>query len=731
MITIIFSLILFLFATLVGVILISFFITDGTDPKSIYLCPTIGFTILMILSVNGNTFFPIKRISYLILATVFILFILNIKKCLTTCRRLLVNGIFWGVTLFTTLYDGIPVLFEKGLVSVTRTNNDLIYYLGDMDWLSYHTFFDIPSYTAETPYFYVTNNMYVHNSRLGFDALGSFFMNLFHIESYQIYFALCLACICSLNLLVIYFTDKVLEIRGIYSYYLIILLIFSLNSYILLGFQYGPQILGITCLLGTAMGSILMCNNTSWFYFTALAISGVITSYSEFGYYVFIIYCSIFLAYIVYTRKSGDTKKTFLLFMLTGISSLVLCIPAVIKIINYYIYLLNAGKDSLNADGWIIVHKTEVLSDLLGLSFSPNKDISFSFGLFGLIASFIIIIFMCHFGIQKLRSKIQIEKKLFILVGIVFAIMELAFAAVRFEYGEFKHIISIQPFAYMALAWAMQDNFLHDKQKNKANFIALGVTLFIVLGNIDQINACFPVATYNIYTNDLQELHDEVANLDDNIVILIPDYYDADECHQLIYALKNRNIVSNGNSYFYKEVEKNFSFANAIIIDKSVDTTNAYDDISPLIETNRFAIYSLDYEKTFFENGQLNISLQDDAFKISPDCLRSHNKVYCISNEDGIKVYGPYIPLCEGNYDIECLINVSNSNDCDEKIGYLELFDSSSGVSLAKTDLNKNDQIAKIKNLTLSEDQGRIEIRIYLNANVEAQFWNLTVTKNQ
>lgn len=725
MITVMFSVLLFLVATLVGNLFLSFFINEHNHDKLVYISPTIGFSVLMILVVNGNAFLPISQIKYIVLGIIVISILINIKKYVETCKVTLRNRKFWIIECIASLFGGIPVLFEKGLVSITRTNNDLIYYLADMDWLTSHTYFEVPTFTPEIPYYYLTNNMYIHNSRLGFDALGCLFMNLFNLEGYQVYFALCLACVCSLILLTIYFAYSVIGIKERFLPYLAVLLIFSLNFYVLLGFQYGPQIFGIICLLGTVFGTILMCQDNKWVFFTAIMISGVVTAYSEFGYYIFIVYCFIFLGYIIYDRKDRKTKTTIVKFLLTGVAGLVICIPSVIKIINYYIYLLTVGKDSLNADGWIIVKKTEIFSDLFGLSFSPNTEVGFSFGLLGLVASFTIVLFMTFWGIRQLFGKVSFEKKIFILVCAIFMIMEFMFALIRFDYGEFKHLISIQPFIYIIFVWTMQDIFLQYKSNDKVRFVIMGIAIFVVLGNISQINDCFPASAYNVYTCELQELHNKVSQLDKDTVILIPDYYEADECHQLIYALKNQKVVANGNSYYYKEIEKNFLLANAIIIDKNIDT---YREENPIVETERFAIYNLDYENKYFDNEKLNISLTDENFKLSPDCLKSHDKIYCISNEDGIKVYGPYIPIYKGKYNMKCLISIL-SNSENEEVGFFELFDANTGISLAKTELKSTDTVAEINNLELMEDYACIEIRIYLKAGVEAQMWNLEVTK--
>ena len=108
----------------------------------------------------------------------------------------------------------IPVLTQTGLVSITRTNNDLIYYLADMDWLTNHTFFEKPTFTDVTPYYFVTQNMYVHYSRLGFDVLGSVLMNLTGLQGNQLFFAYCVATVVSFNMMLLFFAERVLEIRN-------------------------------------------------------------------------------------------------------------------------------------------------------------------------------------------------------------------------------------------------------------------------------------------------------------------------------------------------------------------------------------------------------------------------------------------------------------------------------------------------------------------------------------
>ena len=632
----------------------------------------------------------------------------------------------------------IPALTWSGLVSVTRTNNDLIYYLADMDWLTNHTFFEKPTFTSMTPYYFVTQNMYEHYSRLGFDVLGSVLMNLMGLEANQIFFAYCVALAVSFNMMLLFFADKVLDIRKKWWWSLAIILTISLNMWALLGFQYGPQIYGMLCMAGTVFGMILMWKEKklSWFVFSALMMATDFAVYSEFAYYLFAIFVIITMISIFYYRKEMKVASMIYKSVGVGCLGLVMCAPASYKVIRYYLYLLDSsseGIDTLNADGWIVVRFREILTDLLGFSFSPDSNVPVSFGVLGITGCLIIWMFIFVGIIRIVIKKKNYEMTALLGVCVFFAVLEIVFAFIGFDYGEFKHLISVQPFIYLLLIKCLMEleELLDEKGKIQMGWISgYTVIVCVTLANVVQISECFSKDSYRVYTTELNELDKLSEQFDGGLKILIPEEYTCDTQHQIIYALNDEKVIVPGNSYFYKYTNHNKVDANAIIIDKSQEEIDEkWTSGKVLYETDRFCIYDLAYEENYFENGNLKYTLKDDEYKVSEDCIRTEAYVYCMAQTDGHKIYGPYSPLLEGEYMATCKVQILENTTKDKCVGYFEIYDPGEDDILARVKIYEDDGIVEIPDLEVERACEEFEVRVWLKQGVIAKISDISISK--
>lgn len=174
--------------SIIGIMTFSFF--DGERKGDLlFLAPAVGLSITTVLAVDCVALAPVRIMKYVVLGVFIVMLSVRGRKMLATAKNELKYKRFAIYAVAACVILCIPVLTQTGLVSITRTNNDLIYYLADMDWLTNHTFFEKPTFTDVTPYYFVTQNMYVHYSRLGFDVLGSVLMNLTGLQGNQLFFA--------------------------------------------------------------------------------------------------------------------------------------------------------------------------------------------------------------------------------------------------------------------------------------------------------------------------------------------------------------------------------------------------------------------------------------------------------------------------------------------------------------------------------------------------------------
>ena len=723
--------------SIIGIMTFSFF--DGERKGDLlFLAPAVGLSITTVLAVDCVALAPVRIMKYVVLGVFIVMLSVRGRKMLATAKNELKYKRFAIYAVAACVILCIPVLTQTGLVSITRTNNDLIYYLADMDWLTNHTFFEKPTFTDVTPYYFVTQNMYVHYSRLGFDVLGSVLMNLTGLQGNQLFFAYCVATVVSFNMMLLFFAERVLEIRNKWWWSLAAILTVSLNMWALLGFQYEPQIFGMLCMAGTVFGMILMWKERKllWFLFTALMLAADFAVYSEFAYYLFIIFVVITVISFLYYRKEIKVAPMIYKSFGVGCLGLVLCAPASYKVVRYYLYLLdsaNEGIDTLNADGWIVVRFREILSDLLGFSFSPDTNVPVSFGILGLIGSLMIWALIIAGIIRVVSKKKNYEMIALLGVCAFFAALELTFAFMGFDYGEFKHLISVQPFICILLIKCLMELEELFTEKGKAQLGWLGgytVIVCVLLANVIQIMGCFPNDSYRVYTADLNKLDKLSEQFDDDLEILIPEEYICDTQHQIIYALKDDKVVVPGNSYFYKYTNHNKLDANAIIVDKEQsEIDEKWTAGKILYETDRFCIYELDFEKQFFENGDLKYTLGDEEYRKSDDCISMDDYVYCIAQSDGFKIYGPYAPLIKGTYSAVCDLQIVENTTSDKCVGFFEIFDADNDETLAKVKIYENDGNIEIPDFEVESACEHFEARVWLNKGVTAEISDIRITK--
>ena len=241
---------------------------------------------------------------------------------------------------------------------------------------------------------------------------------------------------------------------------------------------------------------------------------------------------------------------------------------------------------------------------------------------------------------------------------------------------------------------------------------------------------CFPNDSYRVYTADLNKLDKLSEQFDDDLEILIPEEYICDTQHQIIYALKDDKVVVPGNSYFYKYTNHNKLDANAIIVDKEQsEIDEKWTAGKILYETDRFCIYELDFEKQFFENGDLKYTLGDEEYRKSDDCISMDDYVYCIAQSDGFKIYGPYAPLIKGTYSASCDLQIVENTTKDKCVGFFEIYDADDDETLAKIKIYENDGNIEIPDFEVESACEHFEARVWLNKGVIAEISDIRIIK--
>jgi len=203
MISTFFTIILYSIATILTFFLIGFGLTQIIIPKylkqySFWLTPWVGtFFLIFLLVIASLAGISVNQISSYIIAASIILDIIVIFRRKVNInfqfKEEIIIGLFIGISII--LNTSPLIRRDRFLTTLSFGNNDMIAYVSSADYLKNHTIIEVFNSNVWEP----VGNLLQAAYRFGPPIIGSFFINLFHLEGYQfiylletIYFALSL-----------------------------------------------------------------------------------------------------------------------------------------------------------------------------------------------------------------------------------------------------------------------------------------------------------------------------------------------------------------------------------------------------------------------------------------------------------------------------------------------------------------------------------------------------------
>lgn len=552
MINLLFAYVVLTILFITGIIVFRFLKPDKRliNGKILFVAPMLGFVVIMNIIEIANIVFPIKYVSYLVIGGIGIMTLAFHKWISYAFGILLKEKIFWLFSVMLCVLYAIPFLDKMELVSIQYFNNDIIYYLGNMEWLKEHNSLETVVYDEQHMLFWCAEYMLTH-TRIGFDSFGAFLMSIFGLEAYQIFTSIGIVSILLMQCLVYYIENDILVVRGKALYLILAVVMLCANWSELLQLQYIPQMFGIVLLLASIAFTVKLFsykNREDIFkkqWLLSLLISGLLAVYAEYASYIFVIY-GIFVvgAVIVHKRWKG--------VMITSIRIMLLSV--VLNPIGFYrcikinsFVLENAGGDKANIDPYSgnMMTISNVFAKIFGLPISTNVTEEASWMLEIISMMFLLsALLVCGVFMRKIQNGYK-----YVLFGILlfFCLYEVYFRVSRYAYGEYKHLLGV------SAIWLLFISFMFYKiidQKRAFQWIGLSGGVILLGAALFKINIQYYSADLYYYDSKLMEIADVGDYLPSDEVIGISG--DAATIHGEVYGLKDEEavILTNNISYF-------------------------------------------------------------------------------------------------------------------------------------------------------------------------------------
>ena len=628
--TLILSIFLLLFFTLIGSILLCLLDLENKILKNksfLLIAPILGVLVTICLEETLFIFFPVKYSSLIFLILVVIFTLKYKKRILKILKYWKTMKSYIAIIIFSSFMVAIPSLKYFNLNSTQLMNNDIAYYLSSMEWIYNHNFISSNSLLIQylDKPFYIPSLYMIKVTRIGTDVLGATLMRILFLKPHQIF-----------SVLGILFVGIVISTYGFLSSYvlrfnkrsnmlILIILSFSNNWMELYRMQYIPQILGIAGLIAffSLLLDLLKNHNKQNIIIFSIILSGTLSVYSEFASTLF-----LFLILIVSFLFISDRKNFRIKFfeILKGCLLTFIISPlGMYKAFKFNIMMIKSKGNSVGDpySGIFIPFKIYI-QNLIGFREFHNINqfttrieyILFILSVIVIIASVTSIIFV---ALKKFNS----INMIFIMILIYFVSINLYFLKIHYAYAQYKYLISFQTFIIFIMFYMFKQTIeIMSNSRNRIIFLILITNLvgiFIILNLSSNDLQLLPEKEYFYYDKYLSEISKIAKTLPPNSVYKVSGSFN--DIHASVYALKDQKVSIDGNSYFSEDTRIPFK----VVYEKSKDPNK------------------IDYELEFKSH-------QNDIIHYKKDLIWE-NKKYRITkfnNNEYIKV-----DLIEGFYDLE------------------------------------------------------------------------------
>lgn len=555
MVGILIAFFLLVIMTVVGAFVVKLFRVDGFFRKyEKFWCmlPIIGALFLSCL-LQLLTIFVNLKIQSMILGSALIVWCVYERKYLRSIAKKIFSDYKMIASILISLFIiGYPIWARGGLVTLQYQNNDIIFYLSSMDWLSNHNLLESVEFSVNSQYFWGASFM-INQSRFGADLIGAFFMNLFQLQSHQIFSVVSVSYAMAGGLVCVFISEHVLKIPRRYGWAVLLIIMGCSTWSELLVFQYMPQILGISSLLAffAFLYVFMWEDRDKHFLMVSLSIIGTLTIYAEFALYLLVIYLiAVIVKLCSKSNKVGERTTILKKVILAGIIAFIMNPLGLYKAAKYNFSILDRvvnGGVSIDPYSGNTMSIFKIIERCLGLGTIQIPAVLNNLLVKVLFAAVVVVALFIMFLIS--RKKIKSVDWYFIGTLTFFGVYTWFFHTKELGYQEYKHIISIIPFSILFIF-----RILNLTLESRGKVIIQSVTgLGVIIWGIAAIvnfNNWYIEPNIYVYDDELLQVRDGVnlVNMKDEIGV----YGNHADIHGLMYALQDNecNIIQGSSSYF-------------------------------------------------------------------------------------------------------------------------------------------------------------------------------------
>lgn len=453
------------------------------------------------------------------------------------------------ISVIAFIILAFPMIQSNDLMSFQYQNNDIMFYLPTMDWLTDHSLLEAVQYSDARPY-YVCAEYIFSTTRFGADVLGSVMMQMLGLQSHEIFSFMGIIYAVLSGQALYYLVSEILKVSSKWSTLITFVALINFSWKELLILQYIPQLLGIGCLI------MFICLLMEFFHtdskaariLTSLFLVATATTYAEFSSYMFIIYVGVVIIQGIYVKKWGKTIKDALLIGVFAVVFNPLGFAIAIRF-NLDIFLrVSESASSIDAYGGNIRIFKAVISKLLGgpeIGLLNNYPTYKTF--YGIFLIIVAICFVALFVYMLIRKR---SKMLLFLTWVMFFFCgyELYFHEVSLAYGEYKHLVSIAALMVTVFLYFIYELEYKFRWKILLSVFAAG----IIILNVISLKSTYTSDSVIKYDDALAEVSNgiDLVPFGERLGILGNQHFIQ---HQLVYAARDTDIQLMGegvNSYF-------------------------------------------------------------------------------------------------------------------------------------------------------------------------------------
>ena len=603
----------------------------------------IGFCVFLSIVMTLGMFLPVNVVVIILAVGLTASFFFHIRRIYSFFVLETGTGekAFLFAALIPMVIAGLPQILRNELYISILTNNDCGYYIASMDWLKHHTLLAPVEFSMTHPFYSMAEFM-VEDTRIGTDVTGAFFMNLFHLEAYQV-FPLIHRRAISLIMIAVYEVISFFSGNRLIAVVIAILAAVNGNHISQMGSQYVPQLIGISLLLLSLyeLDRFFHKPDKEAVIAVGFALSGLLATYCEFGVYIVpfgLVYLFVFLI-----KRKLNLIALLKAAALTVILNVFGFCRAVSFLLSIYNRVRGLGITDIDPNGNLL-EGSKLAGLLTGLSDGwIDETVCYTIGI-------VILVITAVCGILLIiRKKALRGRLMFFVWAVMFFCYELYFRSSGGGYPEYKHISSGCVFVFCIIGCILARIPLKTRIHQTAVAIILILLCWFVYSGLAK-----PMRR-TLKTNFMMDRR--IMELEEAAKWMVPadEEIEVDDSVQTIYymgasyALKDRvlNMNTGGSSYlqFFNQFHDNDPSAY-VVYSRGYEVSLPKDEEVLWMNDRYVLVKKRDIQpyKWFHITGTGFVSPARVFVSEAADYVQNNG-------EEGFVLFGPYF-LMDGRYEI-------------------------------------------------------------------------------